>query len=495
MKQTSGPDPNSRPPRTAPPVDYSRKWYVMAAVGMGIFLSTIDGSIVNIALPTLVAAFNTDLAVVEWVVLAYLLTVAALMLSMGRLGDMVGKKPVYIAGFVVFTAGSALCGLAPTIDLLIAFRVLQAAGAAMVMALGMAIVTEAFPPMERGKAVGITGSLVSVGIVLGPTLGGLLIGALSWHWIFFVNLPVGVVGSLMALRFVPAIRHGGGESFDFLGAGTLLICLFSLLMALSMGQEVGFGQPAIILLFCSAVVFLGLFILGESRVRHPMIDLTLFRNALFSVNLVTGAATFVAMSGSILLMPFYLQGMRGYSPAQAGLLMVVTPLLTGVIAPISGSLSDRFGTRPVVVVGLASLVVGFLAVSTLGADTTPLGYVLRFLPVGVGIGVFQSPNNSAIMGTAPRHRLGVASGLLSLTRSVGQITGIATLGALWATRTAAYAGMPLAGDATIAPVEAQIAGLHDTILIGAVIVTGALVLGLWAFSQERRGRDKVAAAI
>ncbi|NLF11004.1 MAG: MFS transporter, partial [Anaerolineaceae bacterium] len=218
-------------------VDYSRKWYVMAAVGMGIILATIDGSIVNVALPTLVRAFDTGFAAVQWVVLAYLLTVTTLMLSVGRLGDMIGKKPLYVAGFVIFTLGSVLCGLSPTIGWLIGFRILQAIGAALLMALGMAIVTEAFPPSERGKALGISGSMVSIGIVLGPVLGGLIIGALSWHWIFYVNLPVGIVGTWMVLHFVPARRPVGGQRFDWVGAMLLFGSLMALLLAMTMGQE------------------------------------------------------------------------------------------------------------------------------------------------------------------------------------------------------------------------------------------------------------------
>ncbi len=224
------------------PIDYSRKWLVMVAVGMGIFLSTVDSSIVNLALPTLVRDLNTDFPTVQWVVLGYLLTQATLMLSMGRLGDMVGKKPVYTAGFVVFTIGSVLCGMASSIYGLILFRVLQAIGSSMTSALGFAILTEAFPPNERGRALGIGSAVVSMGIVVGPTLGGLIIDALSWNWIFYVNLPVGIIGVFMVLRFVPNIKPVGKQQFDFLGGATLLISLLGFLLALTIGQNVGFGD-------------------------------------------------------------------------------------------------------------------------------------------------------------------------------------------------------------------------------------------------------------
>lgn len=470
----------------------TRKWYVLASVGMGVFLATIDGSIVNISLPTLVSAFRTDFALVQWVVLAYLLTVTTLMLGVGRLADIYGKKPIYTAGFVVFTTGSVLCGLSPTIHALIAFRVLQAVGAAMVMALGMAIVTEAFPATERGRALGISGTIVSVGIAVGPTLGGLIVKNLSWHWIFFVNLPVGVIGTWMVVRYVPAFRPPGGQRFDYLGALTLCVALLSLLVALTLGQRNGFGDASVQLLAGVFAAFLAAFILVELRLEQPMVDLRLFRNGLFSVSLATGFAIFICLAGTLLLMPFYAQNVLGYDPQQTGLLMATVPAALGIVAPLSGSLSDRFGSRPITVAGLAVLAGGFLAVSSLDAGTTTLGYVLRFLPVGLGVGMFQSPNNSAVMGAAPRERLGVASGMLAVTRTMGQTTGIATLGALWAGRVFEYAGGVLPGGATAAPVAAQVSALRDTFVIVSVLIVAALLLSFWGLAEERRTRGSEA---
>jgi EmrB/QacA subfamily drug resistance transporter len=469
-------------------VDYSRKWYVMAAVAMGVFLATIDGSIVNVALPTLVREFGTEFAIVQWVVLAYLLTVTTLMLSVGRLSDMIGKKPLYAAGFVIFTLGSVLCGLAPTVYWLIGFRVLQAIGAAMLMALGMAIVTEAFPPSERGKALGISGSMVSVGIVIGPVLGGLLIGALSWHWIFFVNLPIGIVGTWMVIRFVRALRPVGEQHFDLPGALTLFVSLMALLLALTLGQRRGFSEPAVLALFAAWLLFLAAFIVIEWKSRQPMIDLSLFKNRLFDINLITGLIVFVCMAGTIILMPFYLENVLGYDPRSVGLLLAIVPIAVGITAPISGALSDRLGTRPLTVLGLLVLLGGFLAVSTLSTETSALGYVLRFLPIGIGIGIFSSPNNSAVMGAVPPTRLGIASGLLSVTRTLGQSAGIAALGALWASRVVYRAGDALPGGATNAPAAAQVAGLNDTFTVTVILVTLALMLAVWALVQERRSQ-------
>ncbi|MGB3717643.1 MAG: MFS transporter [Candidatus Promineifilaceae bacterium] len=471
------------------PVDYSRKWYVLAAVGMGIFLSTIDGSIVNIALPFLETAFDTEFAIVQWVVLAYLLVVSTLMLGVGRLADMIGKKPLYTAGFIIFTIGSVLAGLSPTIYWLIGFRVLQALGAVMLLALGLGIVTEAFPPSERGKALGITGALVSVGIVLGPTLGGILINLYSWRLIFYVNLPVGIAGTIMAVRYLPDIRPPGGQRFDFGGAVTLLISLLSFSLALTAGQDLGFTDPLILILFAAFVLFLILFIAIELRVEQPMVDLRLLNNARINVSLVTGYITFVAIGGTVILMPFYLGNVLGYSALQVGLLMAVVPIVLGIAAPISGSLSDRYGTRPITVIGLFVLAIGYLALGTLQADTSALGFVLRFLPIGIGMGIFQSPNNSAIMGTAPRRRLGIVSGMLAATRSLGQTTGVALIGAVWAARVFAYVGKTISGGATEASGEAQVTGLQDTFRIVTVFVILALMLAVWSLMQERRDRS------
>ena len=356
------------------------------------------------------------------------------------------------------------------------------------MALGMAIVTEAFPRSERGKALGLSGTMVSVGIVVGPVLGGLLIGALSWHWIFYVNLPVGIVGTFMVMRFVPNLKPAGGQRFDLLGAVTLFICLMALLMALTLGQQAGFTDTTVLALLTGSAVFMVVFVILERTIRDPMIDLNLFRNRLFDINLVTGLITFISMSGTIILMPFYLENVLGYDPQAVGFLLAIVPIAVGITSPISGTLSDRFGTRPMTVIGLSLLLLGFLAISTLSTETTGWGYVLRFLPIGIGIGVFQSPNNSAVMGAVPPNRLGVASGLLSVTRTLGQTAGIAALGALWASRVAQRVGGILPGGATSAPAAAQVGALGDTFLIIVVAMGLALALASWGLLLDRRQR-------
>ncbi|HUF89704.1 MAG TPA: MFS transporter [Gemmatimonadota bacterium] len=472
-------------------VDYSRKWWVMLAVAMGIFLGTIDGSIVNVALPTLVADLDTTFPVVQWVVLAYLLVLATLVLGVGRLGDIVGKKPIYAAGFAVFTLGSVLAGLSPSVGWLIGFRIFQAVGAAMVFALGFAIITEAFPPHERGRALGLNGAIVSVGIVLGPTLGGILIDTLGWRWIFFVNLPIGIAGTLTAIRYVPDVPPRGGERFDFVGAGVFLVMLLAFMLGLTFGQTRGFGDPLPLGLLALAAVALPLFIRIERFVEHPVLDLSLFRDRLLSVNLFAGWASFAAIGGVFILLPFYLENVLGYSPMATGLLLASAPLALGVSAPISGSISDRVGPWPVILVGLSVLLLGYLLMMTLDTRTTAIGYLLTLIPVGLGMGIFQSPNNSAVMGSVPGHRLGVTSGLLTITRITGQLSGISVLGAVWAARVAAHAGAR--GEPSAASAAAQAAGLRETMIVSAALVGISLALAAWGrlSPRSRPGRSPV----
>jgi EmrB/QacA subfamily drug resistance transporter len=465
--------------------DFSRKWFVMLAVAMGIFLATIDGSIVNVALPTLTEGLNTDFAVVQWVVLSYLLTVTTLLSIVGRLADMYGRKRLYTAGFVVFTIGSFLCGLAPTAGWLILFRVFQGVGAALILALGVAIVTEAFPPTERGRALGIAGSIVSIGIVSGPVLGGIIIENLSWHWIFFVNVPIGILGVILSIRHVPESHPPGGQRFDLIGAAFLCIFLLAFLIGLTLGQRQGFTSTPTLILFVIAAFFLVAFLRVEFRHKQPIIDPKLFRNRLFSVNLLTGFLMFIGL-GSGVLIPFYLENVLGYRVQQIGLLLAVVPISLGIMAPISGTLSDRFGTRVISIFGLAMTMLGYFALSTLTTSTTAVGFMLRYLPVGIGVGLFQSPNNSAIMGSAPRQQLGVVSSLSALTRTLGQTVGIAVLGALWAALVFRGAGRVLDGGATTAPPELQVAALQSVASVVALLIGTALIIALWAWRQESK---------
>lgn len=464
----------------------ANRWLVLGAAALGSFGATVTATSVNVALPTLVSALGTDFAVVQWVLLSYLLVTSALLPVVGRLADAFGKRRLFLSGFAVFALGSLLCGFADGAAALIALRGLQGIGSAVLTALGLAIVTDVFPAGERGRALGVNGAVLSAGIVVGPTVGGLLIDALSWRWVFWMGVPVGLAGLLLAWWVVPRGVRERERGFDLLGATDLVVVLTALSLALTLGQRRGFLDPSVLALFGVTALAGLLFPIIERRAQAPVLEPALLRNRELTVGLATGLATFVSIAGTIFLMPFYLERVLGYGPREVGLLMSAVPIVLVVAAPLAGIVSDRIGERPVTVVGLALLLIGYLAVGTLGQETTAVGYLLRFLPVGLGMGVFQTPNNSGVMGAVPRHRSGVASGLLALTRTLGQTAGIAVLGSLWAARVAARSGGTAPADATEAAPALQVAALSDMMLVVQIAIALALALAAWDLVRLRR---------
>lgn len=467
-------------------VDFSRKWLVMTAVGLATFLETIDSSAVSLALPTLVKVFAVNFALVQWVMLAFVLAQATLMLVMGRLGDTFGKKPIFLSGLVIAAVGATLCGLAPNLEWLIALRVLQAVGVAMAMALSFGIVAEAFPPSERGMALGTIGSIVSLGTVIGPVIGGLILSALSWRWLFFLNLPFALLSFPIGLRALPHLRQGSGGRFDYSGSFIFFLCLLAFLLATTFGQSLGFAEPRILLLLGLAACLLLVFVYVEGRVVAPVVDLQLFSNVQFSINMIQRYLSFVMFVSVSLLMPFYLQNMVGHSARMAGILLTAIPIAFGGIAPIAGSLSDRLGALPVTALGLFLLLLGALSISTLQEQSSTFSYILHVLPFGLGMGIFQSPNNSAIMSLVPKERFGMASSLLSVVRTLGRSSGIALLGALWTSRVLVYAGSSHTGDATTAPIPAQVSGFQEAFWVVAGFALLALLLTVWEWLRYRR---------
>jgi EmrB/QacA subfamily drug resistance transporter len=475
-------------------VDHANKWLVLTAIAASTILATIDASIVNVAFPTLVEELDTSFNVIQWVALGYLLTIATLTLGMGRLGDVLGKKKLYVTGLIVFTVASALCGLVPDVSWLIGFRVVQAVGSVMVLALGAAILVEAFPPTERGKALGWIGTAVSLGIVSGPVIGGLLISSFSWRAIFLVNIPVGIVGTVLAIRYIPNLVPARAQRFDVVGAVLMSVALFSLSLALTLGQDMGFTSPMIIAGFAVAVLAALAFVFVELRVDSPMLELRLFSNPALAVGVTSGYIAYLCLSATFLLLPFYLEGVLGLEVGVVGLLLGAGPLMMGLVSPFAGNLSDRVGAPRLTLFGLAVMAIVYFAFSTLGTDTTVPQYLMLAIPLGIGVGTFNSPNNSSIMGSVPPEYMGIGGGLLTITRLFGQISGIAILGSVWAASVTAYSGgsLPEAGASAAAP-EAQVAGLHTTFRVAGVIMSAAVVVAVWAMRQEQRTRQRLRA--
>ncbi len=446
---------------------------------------TIDTSIVNIALPTLVKDLQTDFATVQWVGLSYVLVVTSLVLGAARLGDILGKKSLYLGGLIVFTVSSLLCGLAPSIGILIGARALQGMGAVMISALGAAIIVEVFPAAERGKALGVIGAVVSSGIAIGPSIGGVLIGLSGWRSIFLVNIPIGIFATFVVHKYVPVGQHSDRhQSFDFWGSIVISVVLVCFSLGMTEGQRYGFTNSLPLgLLFAAAIGLVG-FILLESRLSQPMLDLSLFRAQTFSLSLLTGWLAFMALGGSSFMIPFFLQLVLHYPIERIGLLMAITPIIGGLVSPLAGNLSDRFGTRSIMLVGLILMTIGCLAVSTLDANIRDLDYVLRVIPLGLGWGIFQSPNNGAILGAVPPQRVGIAAGLLSLTRTLGQTTGLPLFAAI-------FAMIALAGsqaiDVTLAAPEAIVRGFQGTFHLAALLlaIAAALTVLLWRMESRK----------
>jgi EmrB/QacA subfamily drug resistance transporter len=473
----------------------SHKWLAMAGLGMGVFMATLDASIVNISLPTLVQEFKTNFATIQWVVLSYALVLTSLMLMVARLGDMIDKKRIWMVGLALFTLGSLLCGLSPSVGWLIAFRALQGLGATMMQALGIAMITEVFPSNERGRALGIMGSVVSTGIAIGPPLGGILIGLVGWRSIFLVNIPIGLITAFVVTRYVPnSYPTVAKQRFDLRGAGVLMVMLSCYALGMTLGQRLGFSAPLTLTLLAAASISFAVLLVVEQRTEQPMIDLSLFRNPLFSMNLLMGFLVFVVLTAGFIL-PFLLELVQGYPPQMVGLMMMASPITMGLASPLAGILSDRYGSRVISMTGLVVIIAGCLSMTTLTMDVTPLGFVARMIPLGIGFGLFQSPNNSAIMGTAPRHRTGIASGLLSLSRTLGQSTGMPLMGALFAMQVLAFAGLPAGTDVTTAPPLALVAAVAGTYRIGAVIMVAATGVAWWAYRLDRRTKLSAAQAL
>jgi EmrB/QacA subfamily drug resistance transporter len=444
------------------------KWKVMFTIWIGIFMATLDGSIVNVALPTLTEYFKTNITTIEWVIMAYLLTITSLLMSLGRISDMVGRKPVFAGGLALFTIGSGLCAISTTEGQLIFYRVIQGIGAAMLMATGIAIITHAFPPQERGKAMGLIGTVVAIGSMMGPIAGGILIERIGWQSIFYINIPVGIIGTFMALSVLKKDEIIKGQVFDIPGAVTLFISLISLLMALSEGEEKGWSSIIIISLFVLCLVFFIMFIIVENKARHPMMELRHFRNKLFAAANISGLISFIAIYSTILLMPFFLQNELGYSPQDVGIVFLAVPVVMSVASPLSGWLSDRTDSFLLSSFGIGIASISILSLSYMSSSSSFIDVTSRLAVLGLGLGLFQAPNNSIIMGSLPREQLGVAAGSLGTMRNMGMVLGIAISGAVFSNRYAYYGG----AESSFLP------AFRDAYIVSAIICGMAVLTSL-----------------
>ncbi|MBE3519695.1 MAG: MFS transporter [Firmicutes bacterium] len=460
-----------------------RRYEALGAIMLGGIMGPIAASVVNVILPTVTDYFKAPLATAQWVSLVYLITTSGLLLFCGRLGDILGYKRVYLAGLLFFVVASGLCSLAPSIYWLIAFRAVQGIGAAMMMAVPYAIITAIFPPEERGRALGINAISISAGLAIGPVLGGLLTSLWGWKAALLINIPIGLAGFLWAAKVVPELRGQSGK-MDFGGAVSAFVFLFSSLYFLNQVQKVGAGLAPYVGLV-AAVISGACFLYVEARSPQPMVNLVLFRNRTFSLATLSALLNFASQYILVFLVPFYLQRILHYSPNKIGMLMTSFPLATMVVAPISGVLSDRLGTRTLAAAGAAVCGVALVTMALLRDNATAIAIVWCLALFGLGTGIFQSPNNSAVMGSVARPYLGIASGVLATARNIGMALGIASAGMIL------YALVPPAIIAQSSLDAAQAArfltGLRYAYLFGAVLTVLAAVLSL---VQGEVGEDR-----
>ncbi len=398
---------------------------VLFVVGVGTFLGALAGSTVNLALPALGHDFGVDLAASRWVLQAFLLAVGVLLLIAGRLSDQLGHKQVYLAGFVLFGLASLGCGVAASLAQLVAARLLQGIGGAMLMATGPALLTLAVPPQRRGRALGMLATATYSGLTLGPPLGGWIVATLGWRWTFLINLPFALVIVALGVVYLPATRRAAWQGFDWAGALALTLGLPLLLLGLSLAPRWGFADPRSLGTLGAAALGLLAFVLLQRRPGPRLLDLSLFRSRVFSGAVISALANYLALFMVILLLPFYLQEGLGRSPQQVGLLLSVQPLLMALVASPSGWLSDRVGSRALATLGLSLSAAGLLGLSWLGAGASDLAVAAAMAVVGLGTGIFISPNSSALMGAAPRAQQGVAGSVMAEARILGMLAGVA----------------------------------------------------------------------
>lgn len=446
------------------------RWWSLGAIGVGTFMTTMDAGLLTISLPVIITEFHADVALAGWIALIYALITGALYLPCGRLADLVGRKKVFTAGFLLYALSALLAGFSRDPLQLILCRAIQGAGGALIAVNSFAMVTSLFPPEERGRAMGLTGGVISAtGYTLGPVIGGLITYTLGWRAVFYVTALLAVVGFLAARFILIEERehfqsHPSKEPFDWGGTTTFIIGLSAFLLALTTGQKGLWATPAVLLEFAAAFLGFAFFLWWEGRVRYPLLDLKLFAIRAFAAGNLARLSSFVTVSMNHLVMPFFLQLAVGLDTMRAGLLMTPTTVALAVLSPVSGWASDKIGSRLLCSAGLAVMGLAFFSLSFLQAGATPLDIVLRMGLLGIGLGVFQTPNNNALMSSIPSNRLGVGSAVLAIMRSLG-----ISVGAALATSIISASLLAATGDISLQALGSSASATGDSLVLAAFL--------------------------
>jgi EmrB/QacA subfamily drug resistance transporter len=442
----------------------------LASLSLSMLLSSLGTSIANVALPTLARAFTASFQDVQWIVLAYLLAITALIVSVGRLGDIAGRRRLLLAGLSLFTGASLLCGVAPTLWLLIAARAAQGLGAAVLMALTMAFVGDTVPKARTGSAMGLLGTMSAIGTALGPSLGGLLIAALGWRPIFLINVPLGLLALFLAYRHLPVDRKvPKKDRAGFDNVGTLLLVLTLAVYALAMTTGPGSFGPVNVALLFAAAFGVGLFAFAETKVASPLIRPAMFRHRALSAGFAMSALVATVMMATLVVGPFYLSRALGLDAALVGIVMSIGPLVVALTGVPAGRIADRFGAQRMTVAGLVGMAAGSLVLAMMPAALGVAGYIAAMVVLTAGYGLFQTANNTSVMTDILPDQRGVISGLLNLSRNLGLITGASMMGAVFAFASATV-------DITTARPEAVAIGMRSTFAVATILTVVALAI-------------------
>ncbi|MBK9673697.1 MAG: MFS transporter [Betaproteobacteria bacterium] len=457
----------------------SVRW-ALASLSLSMLLSSLGTSIANVGLPTLAQAFNASFQEVQWIVLAYLLAITTLIVSVGRLGDITGRRRLLLVGIFLFTVASVLCGVAPTLWLLIAARAAQGLGAAIMMALTMAFVGETVPKAKTGSAMGLLGTMSAIGTALGPSLGGVLIAGLGWRALFLINVPLGLLTFLLAFRFLPLDRRDSQADragFDHVGTLLLALTLAAYALAMTIGRG-SFGRFNMALLF-AAVSGMGLFVLAETRAVSPLIRLAMFRNPVLSAGFAMSTLVTTVVMATLVVGPFYLSGALALDAARIGLVMSSGPIVAALTGVPAGRIVDRFGAHRMSIAGLVGMAVGASTLPMLPTRFGVPGYIAPLVVITAGYALFQAANNTAVMTNIRPDQRGVISGMLNLSRNLGLITGASAMGAVFALASATT-------DIATARPEAVATGMRITFAVAAGLIVVALAIAAGTYRRSLR---------
>ena len=464
----------------------SYKWIVLIVASVGSLMGPLDSTIVSVSMPSISDALQMDYAQTLWVPTAYLVTIASILLIIGRVSDIFGKKKIYISGFAIFAVGSLLCSLAQSGEQLISFRVIQGIGASFIMTSGTALVSAAFPPGEQGRALGLNVMAVYLGLAIGPPLGGILTQSFGWHSIFLVNVPIAIITIALAVWKLNECEILDKKvSFDISGAIAFAVGLITILLGLTLGNTDGWLSANVLILVIISIVSFVMFIrIEQKKGENGLFDLRLFtKNRLFAAANFSAFLNYTAYYGSTFVISFYLQRVLGIDIGTTGLILLAMPLIMCIISPISGSLSDKVGSRTLATLGMIIMAVGLFLISTLDMNTSIAIVVIYLVILGIGMGMFSSPNTSAVMKSVRKDKTGVASGMLSTMRTVGQSPSLVLMGSVMAivTSSALVSSVFMGGSSSVDNAE-FITGMS------AALKVSALIALIGAASSTLRGK-------